>query len=324
MEACRKKEVAVGNAIKFEVPQGWPQPAYNFSSNPLTEEGFLLGKKLFYDGKLSKDGNHSCESCHQQVAAFGTYNHDLSHGYNNSHTIRNAPPLVNLAWQTEFGWDGATNKLESVYVNHINSPINMGENTTAVVEKLRTDPEYPRLFKNAFGDETINEDRMTKAISQFLLMIVSNNSKYDKVKRNEATFNISEQSGYEIFANKCGGCHKEPLFSDHSFRNIGIPFNTYTKDLGRMMVTNKNIDSLKFKTASLRNVQLTWPYMHDGTFPYLDNVLEHYRSQVVNGPTTDPFVKSKIPLSNFEIGQLKAFMYALSDSTILTNRKFSQ
>jgi cytochrome c peroxidase len=324
MESCRKKDKWVTSPITLQNPAGWPAMQYNFANNPITEQGFALGRKLFYDGKLSKDGNFPCSSCHQQMAAFGTFDHDRSHGYNNSHTLRNAPSLQNLAWKSQFDWDGAFSTIEQRALAHINHPEEMGESTASVLAKLQADADYPRLFKAAFGDETIDADRMTKALAQFVLMLVSSNSKYDKVKRGEATFNLPEQLGYDIFKTKCSSCHTEPLMTDFSYRNIGLPLNSVLLDYGRMRVTNNRTDSLKFQVPSLRNVQLTYTYGHDGRFFVVDNILEHYRSTVQNGPTTDPIVANGIPLSNFEIGQLKAFMNALTDSTIVKDARFSK
>lgn len=312
-----------GTPLKFIVPEGWPQPMYDFKSNPITQEGFELGRKLFYDGRLSKDGRFPCSSCHQQFAAFATLDHDFSHGFNNGFTVRNSPALNNLAWKKDFMWDGGINHLDVQPLAPITAVNEMAENIDSVLAKLRKDTVYRKMFKAAFGTETINTQRMTKALSQFLLMMVSSNSKYDKVMRGEATFNLPEQLGYDIFKAKCAACHKEPLFTDFSFRNTGMPVNRTIKDVGRMAITRNPGDSLKFKVPSLRNVEKTFPYGHDGRFYDLDNVLEHYRSGVVNGPTTDSLVKNKIPLSNFEFGQLKAFMYTLTDTAFLKDKRFS-
>lgn len=324
MEACNKKG-GLSNAvtpIEFKVPEGWPKPLYNFENNPLTQEGVNLGRKLFYDGKLSRDGAFPCSSCHQQIAAFGTFDHNLSHGYGNSHTLRAAPPLQNLAWHKLFAWDGASTSIEQQCLKHISNPIEMGETVDNVLNKLRADNNYPKLFKAAFGNETINADKLAKALTQFVLTLVSNNSKYDKVLRQEASFILPEQTGYDIFKAKCVSCHTEPLFTDLNFRNTGIPLDPVLKDFGRSMVTLNAADSFKFKVPSLRNAERTFPFGHDGRFFDLDNILVHYRSGVVNGPTTDPLVKNKIPLSNYEFGQLKAFIYTLTDTSFLNNKKF--
>ena len=184
--------------LTFVIPDGWPKPVYDFSKNGITKEGFDLGKKLFYDGRLSKDGNFPCASCHQQFAAFATYDHPLSHGYNNSFTVRNASPLFNLAWQKEFMYDGGVNHLDVQPLVPIAADNEMHEVIDSIIVKLKRDKEYRQLFKAAFGSELINTQRITKALSQFLVMMVSANSYYDKVKRGEAQFTLSQQLGYDI------------------------------------------------------------------------------------------------------------------------------
>jgi cytochrome c peroxidase len=311
-----------GTPLKFNVPKGWPAPQYNFKANPLTKEGFELGRKLFYDGRLSKDGNFSCASCHQQFAAFSTIDHDFSHGFNNTFTTRNAPALFNLAWQKDFMWDGGINHLDLQPLAPITATNEMGETLDSVITKLKADKDYRRMFKAAFGTELINTQRTTKALSQFLLMMVSSNSKYDRVMRGQDTFNLPQRLGYDMFKAKCASCHKEPMFTDYSFRNIGLAPNATTPDVGRMRITNEPADSLKFRVPSLRNIEVTYPYEHDGRFQFLDNVFEHYRSKVIDGPTTDSLVRNKIPISNFEIGQIKAFLYTLTDTAFLKNKMF--
>ncbi len=324
-QACKKNgdTPLAGTALAFPIPAGWPAPVYNFDSNRLTVEGVTLGRKLFYDSKLSIDGSVSCAGCHQQYAAFTTYDHDFSHGINFKHGTRNAPTLANLAWSTSFMWDGGITNLEQVTIAHITSPTDMGESINGVIKKLQVDPRYADMFKAAYGDENVTSERMTKAISQFELTLVSNNSRYDKMKRGETSYNVAESSGYDIFKAKCITCHTEPFFTNGSFRNIGLAIDNNIKDFGRMSVTRNAVDSLKFKVPSLRNVEWTIPYGHDGRFNSFDILMEHYRSKVIDGPTTDPLVKNKIPLSNFEIGQLKSFLYTLSDTSFLNNKRFS-
>ena len=308
--------------IPFVVTEGWPKPVYDFSQNPVTKEGFELGRKLFYDGRLSKDGNFPCASCHQQFGAFATYDHSLSHGYNNAFTTRNAPALFNLAWQKEFMYDGGVNHLDVQPLVPITSPNEMHEVIDTVLLKLRADKAYRQMFKAAFGSEEINTQRLSKALSQFLVMIVSNNSLYDKVKRGEATFNLPQRLGYELFKQKCNACHTEPLFTDFSYRNVGLPVDSFLNDNGRMRITRLSSDSLKFKVPSLRNVMVTFPYGHDGRFYSVLDVMNHYRNGVVDGPTTDSLVKN-MKLSNYEIGQITAFLYTLTDSALLTDIRFA-
>jgi len=325
--SCNKNDSTTVKAVtpvSFTQPAGWPNAVYNFAENPLTEEGIALGKKLFYDGRLSKDGQFPCASCHQQDAAFGTFAHDLSHGFNNSHTLRNAPPLQNLAWYSEFHHDGGITHLDLQPLAPITNPVEMAETIDNVLNKLRADAVYRSMFTAAFGSDDINTKRMTQALSQFMLTMVSANSKYDKVMRGEATFNLPESLGYDIFKQKCASCHKEPLFTDLSYRNTGLSVDAVLQDKGRMRITQNPADSLKFRVPSLRNIMVSSYYGHDGRFFDVYQVLEHYNSGVINGPTTDPLVKNKIPLSNFEKGQLVAFFTALTDSAFLKNKKLAQ
>ena len=312
--------------IKFEIPAGWPKPATDiFARNRLTEQGFQLGRKLFYDGRLSKDGNFPCASCHQQFAAFASYDHDFSHGYNNTFTTRNAPPLFNLAWMTRLHWDGGINHIEVQPLSPITAKNEMAETLDSVLYKLKKDTAYLRLFKAAFGTPEINSQRMLKALAQFTGSIISSNSKYDKVQRGEATFTYGEQNGYNLFKAKCAACHKEPLFTDNSFRNTGMGVNSYLNDYGRMKITGNKSDSLKFKVPSLRNVMLTFPYMHDGRYYSLGSAIDHYRKNIVTTqPTLDSLLTNRIAISEREKNDLIYFLNTLSDTSMTRNPRFSQ
>jgi cytochrome c peroxidase len=309
----------------FRIPAGWPRPDRDiFANNRLSEEGFQLGKKLFYDGRLSKDGNFSCASCHQQFAAFATYEHDFSHGYNNAFTKRNAPALFNLAWMPLLHWDGSINHLEVQPLSPITAPNEMAENIDSVLLKIKKDTAYLRLFKAAFGNGAINSQHMLKALAMFTGTIVSFNSKYDRVKRGETSFTPAEESGYSLFRAKCASCHREPLFTDNSFRNNGLPLNPYLNDYGRMKVTGDKNDSLKFKVPSLRNVVLTYPYMYDGRFYSLGQVIDHYRTGIqVNQPTLDTLLKKRLPMSNSDKMNLIYFLRTLTDSVLVRDPRFS-
>ena len=309
--------------IQFIVPAGWPQPQYNFRNNPLTKEGFELGRKLFYDEKLSRDGTISCASCHQQFGGFATYDHNLSHGLNNTLTTRNAPSLQNMAWQKEFMWDGGITHLDLQPMAPLTAVNEMGETLLNVIAKLNRDTAYKRMFRAAFGTPLINTQRMNMALSQFVLMLVSSNSKYDKVMRGETAFNLPEKLGYEIFRQKCSSCHTEPLFTDFSYRNTGLKLDTTLNDYGRMKITGNKKDSLKFKVPSLRNVAITFPYGHDGRFFSLQNVYEHYRNKMVVTENTDSLLQHKLVLSNYETGQLTAFLQTLTDTAFLKNPAFA-
>ena len=295
--------------VKFLSPKGWPAPAYNFNENPLTKEGIALGKKLFYDPVLSSDNSVSCATCHEPSAAFATYDHPLSHGVNNL-TTRNAPSLFNVAWQKEFMYDGRANSLETQALLPMHSSDEMDTNIPDLLKQLNTSPRYKKMFTAAFGPSKITLDQITRALSQFQLTLVSANSKYDQVMRGEASFMLPEKLGYEIFEKKCVSCHTPPLFSNYNYENTAITRDPHLKDNGRARFTGNSTDSLKFKVPSLRNVALSFPYGHDGRFYSVLDVLMHYRTS------------GQIPLSNFEIGQLTAFLNTLTDSSTLFNPAF--
>jgi len=326
--SCNKNEMSGGDQtptpLTFKTPDGFPPPEDLFSNNPVTKEGFELGRKLFYDGRLSLDGNFPCASCHQQFAAFSTFDHPLSHGIDNKFTTRNAPGLFNLAWRKLLHWDGGINHIEVQPLAPLTASNEMGETVNSVVNKLSQDSKYKEMFRDAFGDEEINSQRMLKALAQFMLMMVSADSRYDRMVAGKITFTETEQKGYELFKLKCASCHKEPLFTDLTYRNTGLPVNSYLNDYGRMRITNNIDDSLKFVVPSLRNVFITYPYAHDGRFYSLSAVIDHYRSQVVDAPGTDPLVRNKIPISDLEKYELQQFLRTLTDSTFIKDSRFSQ
>jgi cytochrome c peroxidase len=330
LDACKKKDSSVTppvitTPIQFVVPNGWPQPPTDiFANNPLTAEGFALGRKLFYDPRLSVDNTVACANCHQQFAAFATYDHDFSHGLNNTHTFRNAPGLFNLAWMQKMHWDGGINHIEVQPLAPLTHPLEMGETIENVVNKLKADTLYPKLFSKAFGGTEVNSQKMLKALSQFMGSMVSYNSKYDKVKRGEANFTLTEQNGYTVFKSKCAGCHPEPLFTDNSFRNNGMPVNPFLNDFGRMRITGSAADSLKFKVPSLRNIGVSVPYMHDGRFNSVGSVIDHYRNDLITTqPTLDPLLKNRISITNQEKNDLIFFLFALTDTSFTKDPRFS-
>ena len=325
MEACKKQDSVTTSItpLTFTIPLGFPDPVYKFENNTLTQQGFELGKKLFYDGRLSKDGNFPCASCHQQFAAFSTFDHPLSHGFDNQFTTRNAPGLFNIAWMPSLQWDGGVNHIEVQPLAPIEAANEMAETIDNVISKLKADALYVQMFKSAFGDEEINSQKMLKALAQFVAMIVSADSKYDRVKKGQATFTIAEQSGYTIFQQKCATCHAEPLFTDNSFRNTGLEQNDILKDVGRMKITGDATDSLKFKVPSLRNVMLTFPYGHDGRFYSVGAVIDHYRSGVIKSKTTDPLVLN-MSINDYQKIDLVSFLQTLTDSTFIADKRFAQ
>jgi len=309
-------------ALQQIIPEGFPTPAYTFAGNPLTKEGFELGRKLFYDGALSLDGKFPCASCHQQIAAFGTYEHDRSHGYNGSHTLRNAPVLFNLAWQSKFHWDGEFNSLFDEAAQPINGHIEMAESFNGVINKLEKDPEYRDEFRKVFRSNFIRPEFILKALAQFTGYMTSANSKYDRYKKGQATFTAQELNGYQLFKANCATCHPEPTFTDYSFRNIGLPVDNFLNDYGKMRVTKDPGDSLKFKVPTLRNVYISANYMHDGRFNTLAQVINHYRTGVHQSATLDPLLTNGITLTDAEATDLRSFLITLTDSTFIADSRF--
>ncbi|MFN8114581.1 MAG: cytochrome c peroxidase [Bacteroidia bacterium] len=310
--------------IKEIIPNGWPTPYYNFNNNPLSVEKFTLGRYLFYDPILSLDNTISCGSCHQQYVAFAHAGHDVSHGINGLLGKRNAPAIQNVNWLPTFMHDGGILNLEVQPLGPITNPIEMNENIGHVISKLSASAKYKQLFINAYGDDSITSQRMFKAMAQFMGTMYSYNSKYDMVKNGKESFTSQEQSGYTLFSQKCASCHKEPLFSDYEFRNNGLSVNMALNDTGRAHITGNPSDRYKFKTPSLRNIEKTAPYMHDGRFATLDQCLNHYSSGIIISPTLDPLLNSGIPLTVQEKSDIIAFLKTLTDTKFLTDSRFSE
>jgi len=323
LDSCKKQSfIYTQTPLNFSVPPGFPRPTYNFSANPLTEEGFQLGKKLFYEPKLSSVSYVYCGSCHMPVAAFTTFEHDRSHGVNGNHTLRNAPGLFNLAWYPNFNQDEGVNSLWKVYENHITNPKEMGETVDNVLNKLRQDTSYKRMFREAFNDDKITSENMYKALDQFVISLVSADSKFDKVQQGKDAFPTEEEQGYQVFQNKCSYCHSGILFTDFSLRNIGLEVDPLLNDYGRMRVTGKSEDSLKFRVPSLRNLEFTSYYMHDGRYNLPRNAIKHYVYDIHQSATLDPSLVNGIQLTTNEEDNLVQFLRTLSDSTFLNNPRF--
>ncbi len=323
--ACKKDGQTKNlQLLQQEIPAGFPQPVYAFQDNPLSKEGFELGRKLFYDGRLSIDNLHPCSSCHQQIGGFGTFEHDRSHGVFDSHTLRNSPVLFNLAWSTSFHWDGKFTSLKDEAAQPINGHIEMGESFEGVINKINDDAAYRQQFKKVFGYPFIRPEHILQALSQFTGSLVSADSKYDRYKKGTATFTVQEENGYQLYKANCASCHPEPLFTDYSFRNIGFPVDNFLKDYGRMMVTGKKEDSLKFKVPTLRNTYVSSNYMHDGRFNTLAQCINHYRTGVQQSTTLDPLLTNGITLTNAQASDLFVFLRALTDSAFLKDPRFQR
>ena len=308
--------------IEFVQPKGFPKPLYDFSKNPITDAGFKLGRKLFFDPVLSQDSTISCESCHLQFTAFTHVDHALSHGINGLKGNRNSPTLQNLAWNKFFMWDGGINNLEVQPLAPITNPLEMANTMENVVRKLNHSASYRMRFYQAFGDSVVTGQHVLKALSQFLLLLESFNSKYDKVMSGEQKFSINEQHGFELFKKNCAACHTNQTFTDGAFHNIGLNYDSELKDIGRAKITKDKIDSMKFKTPSLRNVAVSYPYMHDGRFKTLEDVIDFYTQKKYGKTNLDKILKRQIILNEQEKKDLVAFLKTLTDKEFLFDLKF--
>ncbi len=314
---------AIIEHIDFPVPKGWPKPVYDFKSNPFNQEKIELGRSLFYDPLLSVNNSTSCASCHSPYNAFAHTDHQLSHGVFDSIGTRNAPALMNLAWQSSFMWDGSIDNLNDQALTPLSHPSEMGERMENVLSKLNNKYYYKTLCANAFGDSLLTKDRFLRSLAQFEVSLISAESKYDSMMRKQVNFNEKENNGYKIFKANCSACHQEPLFTNNSFKNNGLTINTELNDFGKMNITHQSKDSLFFKVPSLRNVEYSFPYMHDGRFTKLSEVLKHYTSSFDSNPNVSTELKKGIVLSNSERVDLISFLLTLSDRKFIFNPQHS-
>lgn len=303
--------------IPLDIPQGFPLLNSSVNRNKPTKYGVELGEKLFHDKKLSGNNTISCASCHNQSSAFADNNVQAIGIYGRS-GLRNTPSIQNLAFMKFYNWDGNKLTLESQSLVPIITHEEMNSSILEVMEKITDDHDYKDMFKKAFGDEGITPDRIYRSIAQYEYTLISANSKYDKVKRNEGeTFTASEARGYQAFKIKCASCHSTELFTDQSFRNIGFPLNPSTEEAGRARVTGIPTDYMRFRVPSLRNVEYTAPYGSFGQFPTLRAVLDYFDSGVLDADNLDPILKengNRIPLSEQEKEDIISFIKTLSDS----------
>lgn len=307
----------------FFVPQGWPKPIYNFENNPLTKNKFELGRTLFYDPDLSRDSTISCASCHLQFSGFTHIDHALSHGIDGQIGTRNSPVLVNLAWNKFFHWDGGAGDLNQQAINPLTHPKEMDNNLKEVLRRLNNSPFYRKRFFKSFNDSSINTEKLLKALSNFTVSLVSANSKYDRYKRGEIEFNEQEKNGYRLFQKNCASCHKEPLFKIDAFKNNGLALDDELKDFGRKDITGNAGDYMLFKVPTLRNIEFSFPYMHDGRFKKLREVIDHYNSLPFSKESFSKELKKiKKSFTDQETKDLIAFLKTLTDKEFLYNPKF--
>lgn len=309
--------------LYFNVPVGFPQPLYDFKENPLSTEIYDLGKKLFHDPILSRNNTISCSSCHLQETSFTHVDHSLSHGIDDKFGKRNAPALINLAWMNKFMWDGRIDNIHLLSISPINDSLEMDEDLENIKNKLQENQTYKFLFKKAFGDEQISSIRVLKSLSQYMLMLVSSNSKYDMVRKGLTNFTDNENKGYEIFKVNCISCHKEPLFTNNNFENNGLQIDTRIKDYGLYGVSNIKNDKFKFKVPTLRNISYTFPYMHDGRFKTLEQVVNFYAANKDKNKYFKNKLLKSINFNDDDIKNLISFLETLNDKEFTRNRFYS-
>ncbi len=301
-------------------PNGFPDIQIP-SDNPLTEEGIALGKELFHDKILSGDGTQSCASCHLQSAGFSDTNR-FSTGIDNLQGNRNASTIINAGWNTSNFWDGRATTLEDQAFGPVVNPIEMHNTWVNAEASLNADENYRNLFKAAFDINYIDSNHVVKAIAQYERTLISANSKYDQYLRGETQLSPSELNGYAIFNSEkgdCFHCHGTAMFMDNLFHNNGLDTDPFL-DLGLGEVNNDANDNGKFKTPTLRNIEHSAPYMHDGRFSTLEEVVDHYNSGGQYSSTVDPLMKKVgvgLQLTNQEKQDLIAFLKALSDEEFL-------
>ena len=301
-------------------------------NNPQTVEGIALGKKLFFDPILSGDNTQACANCHAPENAFTDISR-FSNGIDGSLGNRNSMPIFNLAWNYDekFFWDGRVFSLEHQAFQPVTNPKEMKANWVDISLKLQEHTEYPTLFQQAFGASTIDSILVTRAIAQFERTLISANSRFDKHLLAEITLTAEELEGFNVFMDEtrgdCFHCHgnaNNPLWTDNIFHNNGL--DAVVTDLGLGEVTGDPADNGKFKSPSLRNLAFTAPYMHDGRFNTLEDVINHYSEGLQSSPTIDPLMKKVaqggVQLSPEDKINLKAFLLSLSDETFINNPDF--
>ncbi len=324
---CKKKENALISTYipeewRFQKPSGFPEPHYSFENNEQSQLRFELGRFLFYDPILSSNNSISCSSCHAQPHGFADHNITFSKGVNGLKGSRNAPALINLAWNTSFMWDGGVNHIEVQPLVPLTSPFELNETLENVVAKLNASSFYKQKFKDAYDIDVITGQKTLQALAQFTAMLISSDTKYDQYIAGKIDFTSQEKAGLQLFRQNCTSCHKEPLFTDYSFRNVGL--DSVSVDVGRNLITLDPLDKGKFKVPTLRNVDLTYPYMHDGRFQNLNQLLNHHTNNAIITNLTDAYIKNATYFTEEEKSNLIEFLKTLTDNTLIGKLMYSE
>ncbi|MFN0216726.1 MAG: cytochrome-c peroxidase [Saprospiraceae bacterium] len=310
------------------------------ADNQLTVAGVQLGRMLFYEKMLSKDGSQACADCHKQEDAFSDIR-QFSIGVENLPGKRQAMVVMNLAWhQNGLFWDGRASKVRDQALKPIQDPLEMNETLPNVVAKLSSDKKYTNQFIRAFGDATVTPERVGLALEQFMLSMVSYNSKYDQFLKGTATLTAEEERGRVLFFTEfdpfgsskgmeCFHCHAGHNFTNDEFMNNGLDTDASMTDEGRKNVTNDPADRGRFKVPSLRNIALTPPYMHDGRLATLEEVIDHYDHGVKNSSTVEFLLQYNLQPGGLQKtaqdkADLVAFLKTLTDYDFLSNAAFTK
>lgn len=307
--------------------------------NPMTDAGVQLGRMLFYEERLSSNSTVSCATCHKQALAF-TDGETFSVGVDGTPTRRNSMSLTNLLWVRNFFWDGRSKSLEEQSIVPLTDPHEMGQSLEISGKKLQDTKTYPPMFEKAFGSKEITADRILKAIAQFERTLISANSKYDQFLRGEYAPAEDELAGLRLFSTgpqpqknirgaNCAHCHGIPKTFADLFHNNGL--DSVPIDLGRGSITNQSIDRGRFRVPTLRNIALTAPYMHDGRFRNLKEVLDHYSDHVRPSETLSPFISESsnetdgktLKLTEKEKFEIISFLNMLTDYDFIQNPEFA-
>ena len=328
----RAVEDVVPHPLLPEVPTNLAAAIPSPTHNPLTPEGIALGRMLFYDPGLSVNGQVSCASCHQQAKAFSDGQALSALGVSGKPLLRHTPSLANLAWMEGMFWDGGAKNLEAVSIGPLTHADEMGQDLSALLLYLREHRQYPLQFKKAFGTDSITSPLVLRALAQFQRTLISANSRYDRYVRKEPGGNLSslELQGMALFRQHCASCHATDFFTDNRFHNNGLnsefPEDDEQLAYGRGRITGIAQDIGRYKTPTLHNIALTAPYMHDGRFGTLQEVLTHYSSGIKQSATLAPQLQQNgttgIALTLQEQERLIAFLHTLTDSTFISNEAY--
>jgi len=306
--------------ISLEIPAEFPALNSSLAQNRPTKYGVELGEKLFNEKRFSGNNTISCASCHNPSLAFSDGKQQAVGIYGRV-GLRNTPAIQNMAFMKFYNWDGNILQLEKQPLVPIITHEEMNSSILEVIGKIAVDTDYKKLFQKAFGDASITADRIYRSIAQYEYTLISANSKYDRVKRNEGErFTAEEERGYITFKSKCTSCHGTELFTDQSFRNVGFPLNPNPEEAGRGRVTGRHADQMAFRVPSLRNAAYTAPYGSFGQFPTLRSVLDYFDKGVLEAENLDPILKengNRIPLTEQEKQDIIAFIETLSDPTFI-------